>query len=129
MKDLALNHIIKFPCLRVLRISSDIKRSIKLLDKLGIVATIKSKHLVSMQTINCFGNILETRSGVHRRHIKVLMLEHSSLVVQHTSIIDGLLLGPKPKRICTSGLLVGIGPEEKWLVFAPFENGASSRNI
>src|SRR3954462_12780843 len=129
MKDLALNHIIKFPCLRVLRISRDIKRCIKLLDKLGIVTTIESKHLVSMQAINCLGDVLETSSGVHRRHIKILMLENSCLVVQHTSIVDSLLLSPKPKRISTSGLLVGIGTEEKWLVFAPFEDGTSSRNI
>src|ERR1041385_750083 len=57
------------------------------------------------------------------------MLENSCLVVQHSSIINGLLLGPKSKRICISGLLVGIGPEEKWLVFAPLEDRASSRNI
>src|SRR3954471_20936752 len=99
MKYLALNHIIKFPCLRVLGITSDIQSCIKLLDELGIVATIKSKHPMCMQTINSFDNILETGSGVHRRHIKVLILENSCLVVQHSSIIYCLLLGPKPKRI------------------------------
>src|ERR1041385_2174643 len=129
MEYLALDHIIEFPRLRVLGITSDIERCIKLFDKLGIVTTIGSKHLVSMKTINCFGNTLETCSGIHPRHIEVLILENSRLVVQHTGVVDGLLLSPKPKRICISGLLVGIGTEEKWFVFTPFEDGASSRNI
>src|ERR1041385_460204 len=103
MEFLALDHIIKFPRLRVLGITSDIERCIKLLDKLGIVATIESKHLMSMQTINSLGNILETCSGVHRRHIEVLMLENSCLVVHHTGVVDGLLLSPKRKRICIFG--------------------------
>src|SRR4051812_32279181 len=57
------------------------------------------------------------------------MLENSRLVVHHTSVIDGLPLGPKPKRICISGLLLGIGSEEKWLVFPPLEYRVSPRNI
>src|SRR4051794_28636117 len=106
MEYLALNHVIKFPRLRVLGITSDIQSCIKLLDELGIVATIESKHPMCMQNINWFGHILKTRGGVHRRHIKILMLENSSLVVQHSSIIDSLFLGPKPKRIYILWLLV-----------------------
>src|SRR4051812_8246828 len=89
-------------------VSSNIKSGIELFDHLRIVTTVERKHSVCVEFINCLGHILKAGSGIHRWHIHVLMMEELILVQQGSSIIYGLRLSPRAKRVRITSLQVWI---------------------